>query len=164
MPKHLYLFRHAEAVDKQLHESDKNRELTATGMKDAVQMGAYLGRENIELDVIITSSAARTMSTAQIASDAMRFDAKKIMVDEELYNASVRTFFESVANLDDQYSKVMFVGHNPAISYLAEYLTQAEIGEMATAGIVHIKFNVTTWKGIKEGGGELVNYTFPGML
>jgi phosphohistidine phosphatase len=53
------------------------------------------------------------------------------------------------------------VAHNPSISYLAEYLSKAEIGDMKTGGIAAIEFNLTSWSQVDEGNGDLVRYTFP---
>jgi phosphohistidine phosphatase len=164
MPKHLYLFRHAESVDKQLREHDRDRELSSTGIKDSIQIGVYLSRENINLDLIITSSAVRTKATTQLAADAMKFDPAKILIEDELYEASVRTFLRFITELDDDNNSVMCVGHNPTITYLAECLTRAEIGDIATAGLCIIKFNINSWRDVQQGNGELVRYVYPAML
>jgi phosphohistidine phosphatase len=164
MPKYLYLFRHAESLDKQFGEHDKSRDLSPTGMRNAVQIGSFLIQENIKPDVIYTSSAVRTQNSTQLIADAIKFNQDRIVVEDELYEASVRTFFEFVTRLDDGYSSVMCVGHNPSISYLAEYLTRAEIGDMVTAGLVIIKFNINTWREVGQGTGELVRYVYPALL
>jgi phosphohistidine phosphatase len=164
MPKHLYLFRHADSLDKQLGEHDKTRDLSPTGMRNAVQIGSFLIKENITPDIIFTSSAMRTQSTTQLVADAIKFDQDKILIEDELYEASVRTFFEFITRLDDGYNSVMCVGHNPSISYLAEYLTRAEIGDMVTAGLVIIKFNISSWREVSQGNGELVRYVHPALL
>jgi phosphohistidine phosphatase len=59
---------------------------------------------------------------------------------------------------------VLCVAHNPAISYLAESLTKAEIGDMPPCGLAIIKFNINSWKEVSQGSGELENYIYPGML
>lgn len=164
MPKYLYLFRHAESLEKQMGEHDKDRDLSPSGMRSAVQIGSFLIQENITPDVIYTSSAVRTQSTTQLVADAIKFNQDKILIEDDLYEASVRTFFEFITRIDDGYNSVMCVGHNPSISYLAEYLTRAEIGDMVTAGLAMIKFNINTWREIGQGNGELVRYVYPAML
>jgi phosphohistidine phosphatase len=164
MPKHLFLLRHAESVDKQLRQQDKERELSTAGIKESLQIGYFLAKEKISLDVIITSSATRTRATTQLVADAIKFHQHKIVVEDELYDASVRTFFQYILNLDEAYHAVMCVGHNPTISYLSEFLTKAEIGTMATGGLAVVKFNISSWKEITQGSGELINYIYPSML
>lgn len=55
----------------------------------------------------------------------------------------------------------MCVGHNPTISYLAEYMSKAEIGDMTTAGIAIITFNIASWSEVSQGNGELLRYLTP---
>jgi phosphohistidine phosphatase len=160
MLKQLILFRHAEAIDKS-HQPDKDRELTAHGIQQSVRMGAYLSRENVLPDVIFTSSAERTRQTALIAADQLKFDKSKIFCEDDLYTATTRTFLEFITRLDNTYNHVICVGHNPTLSYLAEYLTRAEIGEMVTAGIVVIRYNILSWNEVRQGNGALLNYVYP---
>ncbi len=164
MPKMLYLLRHAQSVEKQQGQADRDRELTAKGVKETFQIGAYLHREKIFPDIIYTSAAFRASTTAQLIADTIKLDLGKIIADEELFQASVRTFMEFIQQLDDAYSSVLCIGHNPAISYLAEYLSKAEIGEMPTAGLVILKFSISNWEDIEEGNGEFIQMITPDLL
>lgn len=164
MQKLLQLMRHAQSAEKQPGQFDKDRELTPTGVKEALQIGAFIERKKILPDVIFTSKATRAVMTCGLLSDAIKFDTEKIFEDDELYNASVRTFYEFIGNIDDMYSNVLCIGHNPVISYLAEYLTRAEIGDMTTGGLVIIRFTVSEWKQITQGSGEFIEYVEPKML
>ncbi|MBT1705358.1 SixA phosphatase family protein [Chryseosolibacter indicus] len=164
MPKHLFLLRHAESIEKQIRQQDKDRELSTNGVKEAMQIGSYLLKESIYPDFIFTSNATRTTATTQLVADIIKFDINKISAEDELYDASVRTFLEFITRIDDSYSSVLCVGHNPVISYLAEYLTKAEIGSMATGSLASIKFNFNSWREASEGTGELLNYVAPSML
>jgi len=141
-----------------------DRELTPVGTKQTFRLGAYLHREKIQPDVIYCSNAMRARTTAQLISDTIKLDVEKIIPDEELSQASVRTFFEFISQLDDAYNRVMCVGHNPAISYLAEYLTDAEIGVMQPAGMAAIKLKIDSWKNLEKGIGEMMQYVSPEML
>lgn len=164
MQKFLLLLRHAQSAEKQPGQFDKDRDLTPAGIKEAIQTGAYIERKKIVPDVIFTSKATRAVTTCRFVSDALKFDTGKIFEDEELYNASVRTFYEFIRNLDDMYNNVLCIGHNPVISYLAEYLTREEIGDMETAGLVIIRFNVNQWKDVNQGSGEFIEYVNPRLL
>jgi phosphohistidine phosphatase len=164
MSKQLYLLRHAASVDKHIREHDKERELSVTGIKEAMQMGSFLARNSPVIDRIFSSSAVRTKATTQLVSDIIHFDPDKINFEDDLYDATVRTFFRFVTDLDDDLKSVMCVGHNPTVSYLAEYLTGAELSDMATCGLAIIKFNCNKWSEVEQGSGELVSYTYPAML
>jgi phosphohistidine phosphatase len=160
----LYLLRHAQSAEKQVGQTDKDRELTTMGMKDALLIANYIQKNHLPLDIIISSTALRARTTAGLILDGLKMDTDKIIEDDELYEASTRTFLELIGRLDDSYTNIMCVGHNPVISYLAEYLTKAEIGDMYTAGLVIIKFKVNSWKEVKQGTGSLDNYIYPEML
>jgi phosphohistidine phosphatase len=164
MSKQLYLLRHAEALDKSAHQADKDRQLTTAGVQQGVQVGAYLLRENFALEAIFSSTAERAGQTAGLVADTIKLEARRMFLDDELYDASVRTFFAFLNKLDNAYHHVMCVGHNPTLSYLAEYLTQAEIGEMSPGGLAIISFKVTSWADIDQGNGELLRYVDPASL
>lgn len=164
MSKILYLLRHAQSAEKQQGQTDKERELTPVGVKETLQIGTHLYQKKIFLDAIYTSVAVRAIRTAQLISDTLKVDSEKIIREEELFQASVRTFFEFITTVEDVYSHVMCIGHNPVISYLSEYLCKAEIGDMPTAGLVTIKFSLETWAGIQEGNGQLVDFVTPASL
>ena len=164
MSRFLYLIRHAQSADKHPSQPDKERELTPQGMNDALSVGVYLYRQKINFDLIVSSTAIRAKHTAELVVDAAKMMPDKIQFEEELFTASVRTFLALVNQLDDAFSHVMCIGHNPVISYLAEYLTKAEIGDMPPAGLVIIQINVQHWKEITQGSGELINLLIPENL
>lgn len=156
--------RHAESAEKQVGQSDKERELTQRGVREALLIGAHLFKEQITFDCVYSSSAARAQATAGIVADAMKWEAEDIMIESALYDASTRTFFEFVTLIDSTRHRVLCVGHNPVISYLAESLTQEEIGDMPPGGFVSIRFPVDNWKDITPGCGQLESYITPREL
>lgn len=158
MPRYLYLLRHAQSADKQPGQTDFQRELTASGMQQTLRVAGFFRDQKTFPDVIYSSPAERAKLTAEMIADANQYDRTFINYLDELYEASTRTFFELVTQTDDHYSKVLFVGHNPAISYLAEYLTKEEIGEIVPAGMAIIQFNSGLWREISSGSGEFVQY------
>jgi phosphohistidine phosphatase len=161
MVKQLYLVRHAEALAKSAHQPDKERQLTTAGVQQVLQAGTYLQRENLALDAIFSSTAERAKQTASIVADIIKLDTQRVFFEDDLYDASARTFFSFIGKLDNGYNHVMCVGHNPTISYVAEYLSKAEIGDMATAGIAIISFNISSWTEVGQGNGELLRYLTP---
>jgi phosphohistidine phosphatase len=164
MRKYLYLLRHAESTQKQLHENDKDRQLSSRGIKEALMIGTYLFKQNTPLNIIMSSTASRALTTANLVTDALKIDSEKISPQDDLYEASPRTFLQFVSELDDTLQHVMCVGHNPTISYLAEHFTKSEIGDMVPGGLSIISFDIHSWKEVSEGNGELERYVFPDML
>lgn len=145
-------------------ETDKERELSPQGMRESLLIGSYLHKEKITPDAIISSTARRAKATADSVADALRLDTDKVTVHDELFQASPRTFVDVINQLDDSINHVIFVAHNPTITYVAEYLTHAEIGDLVPAGLAIIRFSFNSWKEVNAGNGDLVNYIYPAML
>ncbi|MBT1688532.1 SixA phosphatase family protein [Dawidia soli] len=164
MPRYLYLLRHAHTAEKHPGQNDLERTLSSTGVKQALLIGRYLHQQQTPLDSILCSTADRAHATAGLIADALKVDTDKVIPQEELYEASTRTFFAFVAGLEDDQHHVMCVGHNPTISYLAEFLTGSEIGDMVPAGLAVIRFNLLSWRDISQGNGSLENYLTPEMV
>ena len=164
MPRYLYLLRHAQSIEKQPGDSDKERDLTSVGVREALLIGNYLLKEKTVFDQVLASTAKRADATARLIADAMKSGAEQITNQEALYDASTRTLFQFIQHLEDAYHSVLCVGHNPSISYLAESFTRAEIGDMPSGGLAIIKFNVNSWKEVSQGNGELQNFVHPKML
>jgi phosphohistidine phosphatase len=110
------------------------------------------------------STAERAKATAGLIVDTLKFDTEKFFFQDDLYEASTRTFFQFVTQLPDEYRSVLCVAHNPTITYLAEYFTKAEIGDVMPAGLVMIRFNHASWKEVSQGNGELMRYIHPSMF
>jgi phosphohistidine phosphatase len=164
MPKNLYLLRHAHSFEKQMGQSDKERELSPSGIKESLQIGTYLLKNKLVPEIIYTSTANRAKATTQLVIDTMKLDPEKISCEEALYDASVRTFLEFVNNIENHFTSAMCVGHNPVISYLCEYLTRAEIGDMPTGSLAVITFRFSSWAEAGQANGELVSYITPVSL
>lgn len=164
MPKHLTLLRHAEAAPKEARQDDKSREVTQTGMKDSLHMGARFLEQNIQFDLMVASSALRAEQTAALIAEGMKLENPRVLMEDVLYEASVRQLLDYINNIEDGYDNVLVIGHNPAISYLAEYLTKAHTGDMAPGSVAIISFDFGSWKEVSENNGELVGYLTPSSL
>ncbi|MBC7759767.1 MAG: histidine phosphatase family protein [Phormidesmis sp. FL-bin-119] len=162
MFKHLVLMRHAKSDWSVTGQKDFDRELNPRGNRDAPRMGGRLTQEKgLKPDLVIASPAIRTSNTAKYVCEQLKFPEEKIVFDEEIYEGSVRSLLKVVNSLDDSCNTVLLVGHNPGISYLAEYITKQEIGELPTSGIVSIHFEFDSWSLISEGTGKLEWYIYP---
>ena len=161
MAKTLHLLRHAEAAAKEARQDDKARELTQAGIKDSMHLGAWLLTQNITFDLIVSSSALRAEQTAGLIVESMKLENAHIRVEDVLNEASVRQLLQYINNLDDGCTNVLLTGHNPAISYLAEYLTKADIHDMSPGALAIIHFDLASWKEVGENTGKLVNLMPP---
>ena len=164
MPKTLFLMRHAKAAAAESRQDDKNRDLKQVGVKDSLHMGAWFMQKQTQWDLMVASSALRAGQTANLVAEGMKLEHPRILLEDVLYDASVRQLLEYINNIEDSYHNVLLVGHNPALSYLAEYLTKADIGDMSTGSVAIIKFDFSSWKQVSENTGVLEKYMSPEAL
>lgn len=164
MSKHLYLLRHAQTLEKRQEEMDSDRQLTSIGSQNATRMGRNLKQKQILPDIILSSPAVRAQTTAEQVAEQIAYDPFKIHFNHEIYNASVRTLLEVVNNMKNEWQTVLIIGHNPSISYLAEYITGEAIGNMSTCGLVYIEYNGDDWSHLSEGAGDFKWYEYPDLL
>ena len=158
MSKKLFLVRHAKTQEGSIDIRDVDRELTNRGLQDATRLGTYLKSKNLKPYQILSSDAARAYATAELIASQIGYDLSRIHKNHEIYEASVRTLFQLVSDLKEDWESVMIVGHNPPINYLSEYLTGADIGHMHTGSCAIITFEADTWAEITQNGGSLEEY------
>jgi phosphohistidine phosphatase len=162
--KTLVILRHAKSEEKPSGQSDKLRELSREGVKGAIKIGTFLKKQNILIDAILSSSAARTFTTATIVADGIGFNSKQIIQLDELYSASLKGLVEFVHSISDDFSSVILVGHNPHLSYLAEYLAGTEIEPFEPGGLAILSFDESSWKDLSQKSGALLHFTSPDAL
>ncbi len=151
--KTLILIRHAEADNSM---PDKERRLTQAGISQAFKAGGFLSEnQGLNLQKIFHSSAERTTMTAETILDVMKLDESILVPEDELYNASLGNFLKFVNDIDNSYNKVAVVGHNPAISYLAEYFVSGENLSFSPSQMACIHFDLESWSELSQHSGKL---------
>lgn len=161
MAKTMFIVRHGKARTKESGEKDQDRLLDAEGMRQSSRMGAYLYNKNTDISAIICSHASRAQQTAEQISDQISFDLSKIIIDEDLYEASVRIIMEKVKDFSNEWSEVLIVGHNPVLSYFVEYLTGHHFNGMEPASVVKIACNIDDWKEVDQANSSFEYYASP---
>ncbi|MFC6356019.1 SixA phosphatase family protein [Luethyella okanaganae] len=144
----LVLIRHAKSSWDTVGLADHDRPLNDRGRRDAPRMGRRLARRGTVPDLIVTSSAVRARSTAELIASELGagtvVEAARIAVDERLYASSVEELALVIRSLDDDLGCVALVGHNPEISELARRFSN-EIDEMPTTAVVELSFDLASW-------------------
>jgi len=156
--KELFLIRHARSNEKAPDQQDVDRTLTTEGMQQSTRIGFYFSNEGLLPDIIITSPAIRAQQSSTIIADQLKLNTERVHSNDELYEASVRTFLQVVKLFKEEWERVFAVGHNPTISYLAEYITGAEIGVMSAGSITRIEVPVKNWNEVDKGNCNLIQY------
>jgi len=153
--KKLLLIRHAKAV----HETgytDFERPLKYSGLHDAAVMADRLLEHSIVPQILVSSPALRTLTTANIFAEHLLLPQPH--TDKHIYDAEQDVLVNIVGELPDAHDFIGLVGHNPGISQLLYYLTN-EFRDMETCAVALIEFNADEWG--KTGKGKLVYYSSP---
>lgn len=162
MVKHLLLIRHAQAEAYSPVLRDQDRDLTSAGIMEASRIGKLVQSKRVLPSVILASPARRAIATAELLAAQLGFNESKIKVEPALYESSMRNLIAVVNQLDEQLGQVIIVSHNPTLTYLAEYLTHEEIGNLPTCGVVNIQFENLKWVEVSGKTGKLVWFEYPG--
>jgi phosphohistidine phosphatase len=166
--KRLILLRHAKAAPKDAAE-DFERVLAPKGRAEMVPIARRLQADDLQPDIALVSSSARTRETWNLAEGsadvAVAFDKRIYEAPAERLLAVLREADGVVA--DGPAERVVLVGHNPGISELAHVLAGSGEGldrllrGMPTAALAVIDFDVEAWREIAPGQGRLVDFVTP---
>jgi phosphohistidine phosphatase len=163
----LYLLRHASSP---LGEDDYSRSLDAGGLADAQELGAYLQRNGVQLDVALCSSAQRTLETWESMTAA--WDPKVTVTPlDPLYLASASELLSGLRKLPEDRMSALLLAHNPGVQDLAVGLAgegdhDAYVGmrdSYPAAALCELSFD-GPWSSLTAGAARLVRFAPPGAL
>lgn len=133
--------------------SDHERPLNKRGLRAAERMGRLLSTMGETPDHVITSTATRARTTAELAMTAGGWDAS-LKEEADLYGTGIDTILAVVAGAPPV-DRLMIVGHEPVWSGLVAHLTGGAV-VMKTATVVGIDLLVRDWEEIPLARGETV--------
>lgn len=155
------LVRHAKSSRDDPALKDFDRPLNARGEQQAPWLGRRLKKSGIQPEVIISSPAKRALQTAEALAREIQYPLKKIVTAPAVYESGAPAILGMIKNIGQNHERAVVVGHNPALSDLMKYLSRRELDDLATAGIVCLKFDVDSWEKIERGNGEVLFYDSP---
>ncbi len=161
MNKQLLIVRHAKSDWNDASLSDFNRPLNNRGLKDAPKISDKLLKNSFHPDLVISSPALRALSTCEIVCKQLGIDELQIETNSNIYEASYQQLLKIINNNDNNFDKVAIFGHNNAVTDLTVYLTDADIFNIPTSGMVLISFPFDDWKMVSKGTGKVVFYEYP---
>nr|WP_271983579.1 histidine phosphatase family protein [Granulosicoccus sp.] len=133
----LTLVRHAKSSWKTDGQKDHDRVLSTRGERDAPIMANRLLERQCIPNLILCSSAARTIQTAEVFLNVLGISADALRVDRCLYLCSPKTLLEQLASVEEGHEHIMIIGHNPGLEQLSTLLSPLCNPEMPTLGIRH---------------------------
>lgn len=164
MSRILYLVRHATAENPSAFQRDHDRELTPEGIMEAARMGRYLTTQHAKPDCLVSSTAARALKTAQVMAEQLALEPDCIEPIANLFDGGPRAYLAAVNGISEDCESLMLVGHNPDISYFAEFLTHQAVSSMEKGEVMAIQFDNLTWAEISGRTGTVLLQKTPHQI
>lgn len=149
MDRRLFVLRHAKSSWNHSGMTDHDRPLSSRGRDALPRLRRALEQRAPTIDVVLCSSAVRTVATLEGVRPALGEDVE-VTIDEQLYGAGGQTWFERCQQLDDAVEGVLLIGHNPGLERLVHDL--APTGEPTARELLERGFPT----------GALAEVTVPG--
>jgi phosphohistidine phosphatase len=161
--KTLVIARHAKS-DWATGLPDHDRPLNGRGKADAPRMGRALTELEFKPDLIISSSALRARTTAEIVAREASYH-QPVRIESKLYEAGHGMITGMLQGLPDHVNQVMVFGHNPILEQLVVHLLQMQ-GSIVipTSGMVCLESNVHQWSALQPGNCALKWFLIPKLL
>jgi len=159
--KTLVIVRHAKSSWDDLSLSDHQRPLSKRGLRDAPIMGTRLADWGPPVDRVISSSAVRALSTAELITQEMGLPWDEIQIEDALYHATEEEMLDLINEQEDYLDGLMLFGHNPGMTYLVMNLSDIEIDNLPTCGLAVLQFDVNSWSEIGDRIAFTAELDFP---
>lgn len=158
--KELLLLRHAKS-SWELDVEDRNRPLTKKGIERIQAVSKVSAATFKNCDRIYSSPANRALHTTLILMHTLEIPFHKLIVTEHLYTFDAIAVTAFIRTLDNTLNRVIFVGHNPAFTSVANNLGNISCDNLPTAAWSLLRFNQEDWATIENG---VTTYGFPKLI
>ena len=170
--RQLLLMRHAKSAWDDPQLADHARPLNARGRRAATAMAAAMRDLGLSPDVVLVSSARRTLQTLEALAPLP--DSPIVTPMDDIYLAPWEKLLELLRRVPDTARSVMLIGHNPGLHELALALAgpaaAARGGDAKrladgypTAALAEFAI-ATPWHLLDAGAGRLVRFLLPADL
>ena len=161
MRRHLLLLRHAKSAWDNPSLADHDRPLSPRGATAVRRLHDHFVRAGYRPDLVLCSSARRTVDTLDGIRAALPKRAT-IDVSDELYLADAGTLLTRAQRLDDSIRCAVFIGHNPGLEDLAGRLVgsgddplRAQLAaKFPTGALVALSFE-GGWSELRTGAARI---------
>lgn len=169
--KDLLLLRHCKSSWDDPGARDHDRPLNARGRESARIMAQYVHDRGLRPDVILCSTAARTVETMTAVLEPWS-PPPPVERDANLYLTGRHALLSRIARVDDHIRRVMVIGHNPDIESLASSLARdgdkavirAMRDKFPTGALAHIEIAIDQWIDLPTAIGTLKTFATPKQL
>ncbi|NGN97460.1 histidine phosphatase family protein [Grimontia sp. S25] len=160
--KLLFLTRHAKSSWDDPSLDDHDRPLNPRGLHNAPMMGARLAAWLKQPQLIVSSSALRAKTTAQLMAEQF-FHSPPVVIKNTVYTEDWQTLVKVVERFDDDNESVMLVGHNPAFNEFLAHIP-FEIDNLPTCGVAVIALYSQSWSNWSTADKQVLFLDYPKRL
>ena len=151
--RRLLLMRHGKSDWDAPYDTDHERPLAPRGERAARAMGRVLCRMDQVPDTVLSSSATRARTTAELVRISGGWACPLVIVDG-LYGTGPHDAIRIAAAHGADADTLMLVGHEPTWSDLTGLLTGAR-AQVKTAAVVGIDLDIDRWLDAPHASGVL---------
>ena len=127
---------------------DIDRPLNNSGVVKIKKVAELSKVQFINSDIIFSSSAARAIHTSLILTRCLSINSNRISICEDLYTFKFNEVLNFINKIENKYSEVVLVGHNPAYTEISNYFSENKILNLPTARWFSMKFDSNSWSDI----------------
>jgi len=161
MAKQLIVVRHGKSDQGEYGMPDFDRTLNHRGNKNAHEMAERIIHKGIVPQQLVSSPALRAFSTAKHFADVLKVSYQDIQLEQSIYEANTTALLKVINQLNNEYDRIALFGHNPGLTELVNYLADAKIYNLPTAGVVVIDFPFDDWLLVSQHIGSLFFFDSP---
>ena len=111
--------------------------------------------------MLISSPAIRAQTTATAFATALNYPLERLLLNEQIYEASVYDLLEIVQQLDDNWQSAMLFGHNMTYTMFANCYASPPLDNVPTGAVVALQFKVKQWSEVTTKNGQLQFFEYP---
>ena len=173
--KYLTVVRHAKSSWDQPGAADHDRALNERGLRSAPAVARFLsktyfggngaGRLLPSPDRIVSSTALRALTTAQLMREELGLPNDTMVLDSRLYLAEPDVVLDVVRHLNEDSAHAMIFGHNPGLNdFVDKMLARTTIPGMPTCATVIMALPHEFWGLADWREAQLIAYVTPKAL
>jgi phosphohistidine phosphatase len=127
---------------------DIDRPLNNSGVVKIKKVAESSKAQFVKSDIIFSSSATRAIHTSLILTRSLSINSNRISICEDLYTFEFNEVVNFINKIENKYSEVVLVGHNPAYTEISNYFSENKILNLPTARWFSMKFDSNSWSDI----------------
>ena len=152
--KTLLVMRHAKSDWGAASGGDHERVLARRGIKAARKVGRFLTDSGVPPDLVLSSTAVRALSTAELAGEAGEWGCR-IVTSRDLYVSEPERVLEVIRKTGNGVQRLLIAGHEPTWSTLVGWLIGGGRVRMPTAAVACLDLPHGDWVDLGPATCEL---------